>query len=126
MPLLTVTNLLASQIQLQDTTGVSGFSESLAPGQTKEWAVTTATAEALEPSLIQSQALARITFKFAANAYSPSEIAGGASPAYTAATLPAADSVAAGTTAFVSDEGDNGVMKISNGTSWLNYEGALT
>jgi len=126
MPLLTVTNLLTSQIQLQDPTGVSGFSESLAPGQTKQWAITTAAAEALEPGLIQSQALGRVTFAFASNPASPSEIAGGAPPEYTIATLPAANTVAAGTIVFISDEGDNGVIKISNGTDWLNYEGVIT
>lgn len=126
MPLLTVTNLLTSQIQLQDPTGVSGFSETLAPGQTKQWAIATATAEALEPGLIQSAALARVTFAFAPNSASPSEIASGAPPEYTIATLPLPSTVSAGTIVFVSDEGDNGVIKISNGTAWLNYEGALT
>jgi len=126
MPLLTVTNLLTSQIQLQDPTGVSVFSETLAPGQTKQWAVATATAEALEPGLIQSAALGRVTYAFAANPASPSEIAAGAPPSYTAATLPLPSTVSAGTIVFVSDEGDNGVMKISNGTAWLDYAGNLT
>jgi hypothetical protein len=126
MPLLTVTNLLTSQIQLQDPTGVSTFSETLAPSQTKQWAVATATAEALEPGLIQSAALARITFAFAPNPASPAEGAVGTPPTYTMATRPALTLANVGFEIFVSDDGLDGRTQTWNGTTWVNGEGVAT
>ena len=126
MPLLTVTNLLTSQIQLQDPTGTTTFSQTLAPGQTKEFTITVALSEILEPNLVQSAGLGRVTFSIVQNPARLTETAASSAPKYILAERPVASSVPAGTHVFIIDLGDNGKLQMSNGTDWLDTEGRLT
>lgn len=45
---------------------------------------------------------------------------------YTTTTRPQANTVPAGTSIFVSDDGPNGMPQWSNGAAWVNAEGDLT
>lgn len=62
MPKLTIKNLTASNLQIQEPTGNYGFSQTLLPGQSRTYAVSWGLAEALEPTLMNLEAAGRVTW----------------------------------------------------------------
>lgn len=123
MPILTVTNLTTSDIQLQDPIGTTGFSVNLPAGQTKSYTVSLLTAVNMESLLEQSAGLGRLSWSVADNPASKLETGVATPVTYTRATLPAANTVPAGFTVYLSDSKET--IK-SDGTNWRDLAGDLT